>query len=89
MANYSDHFIFVSGGHDPPSYEGASSAVEYYSIKNDTWLAAPYLIQARYLHSSCVLSGKIYVFGGSFAGRGRKIETFNSIEWLEVASVLY
>lgn len=69
-------FIFLTGG----VYDGAAvDKCHLYDIKKDKWLEIQPMHQARWKHSSCQLSGFIYVFCGIDGAN-----EFNSVEKLAI-----
>ena len=61
LVNYDNNYLYLSGGH----VDSVSSLkVRRFSIEKSEWTESPDLNQSRYNHSSCVLSGTLYVFGG-------------------------
>ena len=79
LVNYSDKYLFITGGRNSKfPYENYNS-VDYYKISNNTWTKAPDLKIARESHSSCTLSDKIYVFCGIVSG-----DCIDSIESLTI-----
>ena len=85
MANSSNKFIVVSGGSPPENIMQRYSSIDIYSLHQRQWLKSerlPKLNHARQSHSSCALSGFVYVFGGDNAS----VNLLDSIERMQISS---
>ena len=83
MANCSNRFIVVSGGSPPENITQRYSSIDIYSLQSKKWLEGerlPRLNHARQSHSSCALSGFVYIFGGDNAS----VNLLDSLERLQI-----
>lgn len=95
-ASLIDKKIYLMGGLAAPYSTTASSEVNVFDVKTDTWLPnAPDLPVPLCAASSCVVDGRIYIIGGhnSFSGSGAlaSVYEFNPEEegtWISKANML-
>ena len=64
MCNYSDKFIYISGGESLGNYDTIVDKVVRYNIDTEVWEDVVNLNVGRNIHSSCTLNDTIYVVGG-------------------------
>ena len=61
MCNYSDKFIYLSGGR---SSNKPTNTVQRYNLGTEVWENVVKLNEKRDFHSSCALKEAVYVVGG-------------------------
>ena len=83
FANYKDTHAVVTGGIGGGDI--CSDYAAFYDVEKDWWTDLPEIWETRFLHASCVLGDKVYIFGGMRAGTW---EQLNSIECIDMAKVL-
>ena len=77
VTNYRARVLYVTGGCDFDTVQGS---VFLFNLNDNKWSEGHPLAQPRYSHSSCVLSDRLYVFGGRVLSK----QPLSSIEILDI-----